>query len=72
MEYLTVAQAAERTGASTRTIREHCEGGTFAGAFRAGASDRRAVWLIPAAAVARFKRRPVGNPNFSRRKRKPG
>lgn len=62
--FLTPAETAERLGLSTDQVYADLAADRFVGAVRPGGRD----WLIPERSVARFRRRPRGNPNFVRAK----
>lgn len=56
--YLTTDEAAERIGVDASQVRRYC----LAGLLDARKAGNR--WMIPAKQVRKFKRPPVGNPNF--------
>ena len=51
--YLTTAEVAERLGVAQTTVREWCQKRLLVGAVKAG-TGRRATWLIPLDALAKF------------------
>ena len=58
--YVTTRELAERLGVAQVTVKSWCQRGLLAGAVKAG-SGRRAMWLIPEAALEEFEppgRRP--------------
>jgi excisionase family DNA binding protein len=64
MEFLTIAEAARRLAISPRQINAYCRAGQL-GTRMIGSGGR---WLITAAEIEDFEKRPVGNPNFSAKK----
>ena len=50
-ERLTVAEAAQRLGVSSRTVNRWCARGLLPGAYKVG-THRRGVWVIPPSALS--------------------
>lgn len=59
--HLTVRQAAELLGCSTRTIQGWVHAGLFPGTFKLNPEKHNSPYRIPAAAVQNFQNRRIDN-----------